>query len=186
MRSDLPDIARSIGADERTLRRAVERGSVRCGRPGPRRLELAPGERSYLKRHWPLLARLTDVLRTERGVRLAVLFGSVARGDAGRRSDIDILVQLDGSDLAQRARLRRRIGEAAGRPVQLLALEEAEESALLMADVVEDGRVLIDRDGIWPAWRAREQDLRAEATREAEAAETRARAVFAYYGRDTR
>ena len=31
----------------------------------------------------------------QRGVRHAALFGSAARGDAGPRSDIDILVELD-------------------------------------------------------------------------------------------
>jgi uncharacterized protein len=30
-----------------------------------------------------------------RGVRRAAIFGSVARGDAGRDSDVDILVELD-------------------------------------------------------------------------------------------
>jgi predicted nucleotidyltransferase len=30
-----------------------------------------------------------------RGVRRAAIFGSVARGDAGRESDVDILVELD-------------------------------------------------------------------------------------------
>lgn len=41
-----------------------------------------------------ILRRHADTLR-ERGVKHAALFGSVARGDAGLESDIDILIDLD-------------------------------------------------------------------------------------------
>jgi uncharacterized protein len=41
-----------------------------------------------------ILRRNADTLR-ERGVKHAALFGSVARGDAGPESDIDILIDLD-------------------------------------------------------------------------------------------
>lgn len=43
-----------------------------------------------------ILRRNADTLR-ERGVKHAALFGSVARGDAGPESDIDILIDLDRS-----------------------------------------------------------------------------------------
>ena len=41
-----------------------------------------------------ILRRHADTLRA-RGVRHAALFGSVARGDAGPESDLDIMIELD-------------------------------------------------------------------------------------------
>jgi hypothetical protein len=41
----LQTIAARVGADERTLRRAVEDGTVRALRPSPRRLDVSNGER---------------------------------------------------------------------------------------------------------------------------------------------
>jgi uncharacterized protein len=183
MRSNLPTLARELGADDRTLRRAVARGAVRCRRPGPRRIELDDSEREYLSGHWDLLARLTEALRTERNVRLAVLFGSVARGDETDASDLDLLVDLRDESLESHARLRERLREVAGRDVQLVTVAAASLSTLLMADVVEDGRALVDRAGTWPSWQERRFGLRADAERTQARAEARARAVFAYYGR---
>ena len=94
VRSDLPAVARDIGAPERSLRRAVQRGTVRAHRPGPRQVELDTGERTYLRKNWPLIAAVSEALRVERNVRLAVLFGSSARGDTGEDSDVDLLVSL--------------------------------------------------------------------------------------------
>ncbi len=186
MRSNLPALARELGADDRTLRRAAARGAVRCRRPGPRRIELDDDERAYLSGHWDLMARLTETLRTERNVRLAVLFGSVARGDETDESDLDLLVDLRDESIESRGRLRQRLREAAGRDVQLVTVAAASTSALLMADIVEDGRVLVDRTGAWSTWRDGAAGLRAEAKRTQSQAEARARAVFAYYGRPRR
>jgi predicted nucleotidyltransferase len=186
MRSDLPALARELGANDRTLRRAAARGTVRCRRPGPRRIELPEGEVEYLRTHWGLVQRLTETLRTERNVHMAVLFGSVARGDETADSDLDVLVELDDSSLAATGRLRRRLRDAAGREVQLVTLEAASSSPVLMADAVEDGRVLVDRMSAWPAWSERASRLRAEADRTQSDAEDRAREVFEYYGRVSR
>jgi predicted nucleotidyltransferase len=57
---------------------------------------LASGEREYLITHWPLLSGLRHALRTEHGVRLAVLYGSLARGGVEASSDLDLLVSLEG------------------------------------------------------------------------------------------
>ncbi|MEX2080610.1 MAG: hypothetical protein WEC33_03255, partial [Dehalococcoidia bacterium] len=74
-------LAAELDAEERTLRRAVSQGTLRCHRSTPRRLRLAAGEREYLRDHWSLLAELRQALRTERHLQLAVLYGSLARGD---------------------------------------------------------------------------------------------------------
>src|ERR1700691_3909500 len=73
----IQELAIELDVEERTLRRAVAQGALRATRTGPRRLRLAPGEREYLLAHWLLLSQLRRALRTEHGVRLAVLYGSL-------------------------------------------------------------------------------------------------------------
>jgi predicted nucleotidyltransferase len=157
---DLQAIAARVGADERTLRRAIEQGTVRAGRPSPRRLEVDADEQRYLARYWPLLSVLRRALRTERSVRLAVLFGSAAIGDATSSSDVDLLVAGHGWDPLERVRLSVRLPRAAGCRVHLVPLDEALGSPWLLADALDEGRVLVDRDRIWPELKRRELEGR--------------------------
>lgn len=54
------------------------------------------------------------------GVRRLGVFGSVARGEAGPDSDVDILVEFNTvPDLFEFAALRDRLAEILGRPVDL-------------------------------------------------------------------
>ena len=147
--TDLDALAEEIGTSGRTLRRAAARGAIRCQRRSERRIVVPPREYDYVRRHWPLFDRLLAALRTQPSVRLAVVFGSVARGEEQAGSDVDLLVELRGDGSATRAELRERLEGAAGRRVQLVGLAEAERSPLLLADVLRDGRVLVDRDGRW-------------------------------------
>lgn len=152
MRSDLPALARDIGVPERTLRRAVQRGTVRCHRPGVRQVELAADERTYLRENWETISTLTEALRTERNVRLAVLFGSMARGGAGVDSDVDVLVSLAEDRPMYLFYLAVRLTRALGRDVDVLSLKHvrAHDPALLGA-ILQDGRPLVDREDSWPA-----------------------------------
>jgi hypothetical protein len=52
------------------------------------------------------------------------------------------------------AGLSGRLAERVGRDVQLVRIREAESSPALMLDVIAQGRVLVDRDTLWPALRA--------------------------------
>lgn len=123
-------------------------------------------ERQYIERHWPLLHDLTAVLRTEPNARLAVLFGSAARGEANESSDLDILVHLGRSRGLASARLALRLTERVGRDVQIVLLRDAESSPLLLEDVLRDGRVLIDRDGWWPKLGRRASEIESRARRQ--------------------
>jgi len=78
----------------------------------------------------PNLAMCIHALRENRrsleevGVRHAAIFGSVARGDATARSDVDVLVDFDrrdAIDLFGFAALRERLVELFGRDVDLVS-----------------------------------------------------------------
>lgn len=148
--TQLDTIAQSLNTNGRTLRRAEGLGMLHARRPSPNKVAVSQAEEHYLLDHWPLLSTLRQALRTEPNVRLAVLYGSVARGDEHLESDIDILVVLRNESLHTRMGLVGRLEEIMGRRVQLVTLVEAEGSPLLLADVIRDGRVLADREGNWP------------------------------------
>src|SRR5579859_7793950 len=76
------------------------------------------------------------------GVRHLSLFGSVARGDAGADSDIDLAAEFDPAaemDLIRLVALERRIGKALGRAVEILP--EPVENPRLRANVERDRRI---------------------------------------------
>lgn len=162
----IQQLADELNADERTLRRAVSQNTIHCRRPGPRRIRLAPGEAEYLRAHWGLLAGLRRALRTERDVRLAVLYGSVARGDEDAGSDLDLLVASSHGEPLDRVHLATRLRDLAGRAVDIADLKRIEAAApLLLARVVDEGRVIVDRDGLWQDLYARRRAIRARGQR---------------------
>jgi predicted nucleotidyltransferase len=158
--TDLALLAREVGVHERTLRRAVSEGSLRATRPSPRTLDISLSEREYVRRSWKLLSALRAALRTEHNVRFALLFGSVARGTDAPRSDVDVLVALRDPDLERIVELSTKLTAATGRRVDVVRLEDAESEPSFLADVIADGRVLVDREGRWPPLRGREPSLR--------------------------
>ncbi|MGA9285028.1 MAG: nucleotidyltransferase domain-containing protein [Solirubrobacteraceae bacterium] len=152
----LRQAAAGLSIPERTLKRAAAEGLIRGERISPRRFHLPFSEEAYLRSHWTLLHKLRAALRTEPNVRLAVLFGSVAKGDDREDSDVDVLVVLEDPRVGRLVALTERLSRRLGRDVQLVRLVDAENSPALMADVAEQGRVLIDRQGLWAAlWGAR-------------------------------
>jgi predicted nucleotidyltransferase len=143
----LNDLAHELGADERTLRRAVTDGTVRCERLGPRKGRVSDDERRYILEHWSLLAELRRALRTEPNVRLAVVYGSIARGDDAPDSDLDLLVSLaeDRPDAA--VKLAVRLERTLGRDVDIARLNRVKDSSpLLLLQALDEGRVVLDRD----------------------------------------
>jgi predicted nucleotidyltransferase len=123
-------------------------------------------ESEYLRDHWRLLSRLRWALRTERDVRLAVLYGSLARGDEDDGSDLDLLVDLFDAGSMAAVQLASRLGEVVERDIDVARLDRIEESApLLLARVLEEGRVIVDRDQLWKCLYRRRRAIRARAKR---------------------
>jgi predicted nucleotidyltransferase len=158
--TELALLAREVGVHERTLRRAIAEGSLRGVRPTPRTLDISLSEREYVRRSWKLLSALRAALRTEQNVRFALLFGSVAKGTSGPRSDIDVLVALRDERLERVVELSTKLTAATGRRVDVVRLEDAQSEPWFLADVIADGRVLVDRERLWPKLRSREPNLR--------------------------
>jgi predicted nucleotidyltransferase len=146
----LRQVAAALSIPERTLRRAANEGLIHGERVSPRRFRVTLREEGYLRCHWKLLYALRSALRTEPNVRLAVLFGSTAKGEDIPSSDLDVLVVLDDPALDRLVELTERLSRRLDRDVQLIRLEDAEAAPALMADVIEQGRVLVDRAAHWP------------------------------------
>lgn len=164
METRLPDLAAELGTTERTLRRAVAQGLFRAERPSPRTLDVQLAERVYLRRSWPLLSALRAALRTEPTVAFVALFGSRARGDEHGASDVDLVVTLrEGAD---RWLLASRLSHRVGARVQLVELADALAAPLFAAEVVREGRVLVDREGVWPQLMRRRPRIERDAVRE--------------------
>lgn len=177
MSAVLTNLAQSVGVNERTLRRAWSLGTIRGHRPSAHALHVPVEERVYIRRHWPTLSRLRRALRTEPGVSMAVVFGSVARGDDVQGSDVDLLVAMQHDDLRSRVMLTERLRQSTGLAIETISLDNALANAALMVEILRDGRVLVDRDNRWremlgQADRAleqaeRDQQLRAARARDA-------------------
>ena len=158
--TELALLAREVGVNERTLRRAVTEGSLRAVRPTPRTLQMPLSERQYVRRSWMLLSALRTALRTEHNVRFALLFGSAARGTAAPGSDVDVLVAMRDPRLERVVELGAKLTAATGRRVDVVRLEDAQSEPSFLAEVIADGRVLVDREGLWSGLRGREPSLR--------------------------
>ena len=96
---------------------------------------------------------LRGTLENWPGLRLAVLFGSSARGEAHADSDLDVGVLLaPGAD--SESALQVALARATGRGVDVVRLDRA--PPLLRFEIARDGRVLVERaPHSWPDFRAR-------------------------------
>jgi hypothetical protein len=69
------------------------------------------------------------------------------------------LVALRDPQLERIVELSAKLTAATGRRVDLVRLADAESEPSFLADVVADGRVLVDRGGLWPRLSRREPSL---------------------------
>jgi predicted nucleotidyltransferase len=93
-----------------------------------------------------LAGRIAREFRPEK----IVLFGSHARGDAGKYSDVDLLVVLsfEGSNLSKQAEIRSRVRQDFGIHVVARTPEDMERRLALgdffLMEAVEEGKVLYE------------------------------------------
>jgi predicted nucleotidyltransferase len=95
------------------------------------------------------LAGLAAYFAGQTDVIVAYLFGSTARGQANRLSDVDVAVLLDSSvdgeaALERQLKLMIDMDRFADREVQILILNRA--APLLAYQVIRDGRLLFERN----------------------------------------
>jgi predicted nucleotidyltransferase len=94
-----------------------------------------------------MLDELRHVLKEDRTIAYALMFGSGGRGELRAASDVDVAVELvpgaprDPLTLGQ---LAARLESAAGRPVDLVLLDEAPSP--LAYRIFRDGHLLLERD----------------------------------------
>jgi hypothetical protein len=80
---------------------------------------------------------------------------------------VDVLVSLAESRPAYLSHLAVRLQRVSARQVDLASLKRVEADAPLLLDrVLDEGRVLIDRDGQWGGLRERRSAIRARARRD--------------------
>ncbi len=172
----LADLAREVGADARTMRRAAADGTIRPERVSPRRQNVDDQEYGYTITHWPLLASLRKLLRTEPNVRLAILYGSTARGEDTPASDIDLLVSFGDDHPEAGVKLAVRLERGLERKVDIARLDRVRDTdPLLLLQAIDEGRTLLDRDGQWGQLQAQRDQIELQANRAHEAQRERAR-----------
>jgi predicted nucleotidyltransferase len=101
-----------------------------------------------------LLESLRQRAATLSEVRLAVLFGSVARGKATRRSDVDLGISVEPDTSAVRRKVQAELERAACRSLDVVFLDGA--PPLLRFEISKDGVLLFQKEGhLWTDFKAR-------------------------------
>jgi predicted nucleotidyltransferase len=178
----LSELADAVGVSERTLRRGVGSEVIRARRASARRIVVSDREAAWIRTHWSLVAALRAALRTEPNVELAVLFGSVARGDDILEiSDLDLLVELRRPAPGALEALRQRLSGQLSDDLQLVPLGAALDSPRLLVEILRDGRPLVDRADAWPRLQAQARQTQVLADRLAEESDAGARAAIGYF-----
>src|SRR5215510_2137116 len=99
----------------------------------------------------PAIQAIREVLRGRTDVRLAVVFGSRARGTATPASDVDVGVHAPGIDLLA---LASDLSRGTGLEVDVVALDDV--GVPLLARIVQEGVGVHEaRPGALATWRAR-------------------------------
>lgn len=93
----------------------------------------------------PDLVRIQHVLSKHPAILLAILFGSLAKGEAHFGSDLDLAVDM-GRPLQQHEKMQliAELAEALGRPVDLIDLFSAGEP--LLGQIITKGKRVLGED----------------------------------------
>jgi len=91
---------------------------------------------------------LAKALETGGDIRLAVVFGSVASDSAGQDSDLDIAVDAGKPlDSERRMALIDKLAREAGRPVDLIDLQQVGEP--LLGEIISGGTRVLGSNEAW-------------------------------------
>jgi predicted nucleotidyltransferase len=101
-----------------------------------------------------LLERLRERAASLPEVRLAVLFGSTARGQTRKGSDVDLGLLLEPDTREARNHAVMELERVAGRETDVVYLNEV--PPLLGFEISRDGILLLEREsGLWTGFKAR-------------------------------
>jgi hypothetical protein len=101
-----------------------------------------------------LLDRLRERASSLPELKLAVLFGSTARGQARKGSDVDLGILLDPDTREARSKVLVELDRAAGREVDVVYLNEA--PPLLRFEIARDGVLIFQRhNDLWGRFKER-------------------------------
>ena len=91
------------------------------------------------------ILEIQKILESEEDIVVAILFGSLARGDEGFESDLDLGISTEG-DLTpdRKMTLIEQLAAATGRPVDLVDLRNA--NPIIRTQILTKGRMLVKRD----------------------------------------
>jgi len=94
--------------------------------------------------------QLRAILCQHPDIRQAILFGSVARGEAGADSDLDLAVEAKRSlSVAAQMRLAEDLAVASGRPIDLVDLKTVGEP--LLGQIIQHGQRILGDDADYAA-----------------------------------
>ena len=100
------------------------------------------------------LEALRETLTAQPAVKLAVLFGSTARGRQGPRSDVDLALRLEPATAASRREAIEAAWRAVRRDIDAVDLDAA--PPLLRFQIARDGVVLVEREPrLWSRFKER-------------------------------
>ncbi len=96
------------------------------------------------------LACVRDALERQPGIRQALVFGSMASGNAHADSDLDIAVEMEHSmSVTDRMNLIETLATATGRPIDLIDINSAGEP--LLGQILEHGRRILGTNADYAA-----------------------------------
>ena len=96
----------------------------------------------------PIDIQIRQVLERHKAIRLALLFGSLAKGTAHSESDLDLAVGADHPlDADETMELIADLAEALGRPVDLIDLSTVGEP--LLGQIIAGGRRIVGSNTLY-------------------------------------